>query len=1226
MRRTTLVVLVALLLLPLCLFAAASSGMTTQVLSASLSRTDLTVRLDDAAFYAHVNQLEAGERAMDGNGTLLAIAGHGNPSAEVTHYELGDIVQSMTSLSPLDIATSPRDLVILGEPAVLHDLRIVPVNYRALMQDADGAIRTVRRVDIAVTTLGGQGINEIDDPRSFSQAFEPIYRAQISNLDEIYPERSLAEPGRYMVIGTTRRLEAANDLGASNVWRNWTDLKRRKGYDLQIVSLRMIHAAVGDSTQTGIRQYLMNAYNDQSQRDLEYVMILGDVGEIASYTRNNPEYSGETSVGDNLYFTLAGGDLLPDVLHGRVSGSSSSEYVAYFAKVLRYETQPQVADPSWFHKAISVAGNFADGGGNPVTPVWNGGWARERLMRDGCITQCDTFFWHGPSDPPPGNYEQWIVDAVNSGTSLVMYRGWAGSQGWQYPVFTNSGADNLACGNKNPAFFAIVCGSGNFAFANGQCLGEKLTTGLGTASESNGAIVYEGASDLHTNTKHNNAMLSGMLEAALSEGIRSGGALQMAGKLEAWRQFPLERVGSAGPESAWAFYYVLHVMNLLGDPETQLYLCDPGTFTINAPASVTVGQSLVPITVTSGGSPVANAVVTLREQGTGTVINTTRTDNAGQAYVPASFTAAGTAQLTVWKSTYIMRWQDIPILNEAYDPKIAAVNWTTPPNPGQSASFTLGMQNMGTDPTTLNVTITSLDPRVTVTTGSGTVPPMSAGGTATSSAFTVTLGSELFDGEHPRLAVQLVDGSNSVNREMLVNVAAPDPMVISLRVADGNNGLLEAGDGDVPIYITAQNVGGQDAANLQVTLDSFDNAISFSNATASWSTLNRGQSAESNTAFTARLANGVTPGRQVWLHMVFSQNGAVIARKGFLFPTGVVTTSAPTGPDAYGYYAYENIDAGYAATPTYAWLELDPAHGGSGATAHDVRDDTHFGMALPVPFTFYGQSFDSVWVCSNGWLSFARAALPEFRNWEIPSPIGPGALVAAFWDDLVGKRMSPAADTLFTIWTRHDAAQNRFIVEWRCFNRRGLSNSPGVPNTAYCNFEIILEYAQSGNGSVLVQYETAANIDTKENYATIGIEDLHHERGLNLTYANMWAASVDTNLTSRAIRFTTQAPDNFSPVDPEPQSSLPKQFGLYEPSPNPFNPTTELRFDLAAAGTVTLKVYDMLGREVATLVDGFAVAGSYRANFSGHDLASGLYFARLTSGANTQVRKLMLVK
>ena len=78
--------------------------------------------------------------------------------------------------------------------------------------------------------------------------------------------------------------------------------------------------------------------------------------------------------------------------------------------------------------------------------------------------------------------------------------------------------------------------------------------------------------------------------------------------------------------------------------------------------------------------------------------------------------------------------------------------------------------------------------------------------------------------------------------------------------------------------------------------------------------------------------------------------------------------------------------------------------------------------------------------------------------------------------------------------------------------------------------------------------------------------------------------------------------------------------------PNPFNPTTKLRFDLPRAARVSLQVFDMQGRKVATLIDGFRPSGRHTITFDGSTLPSGLYFARIQSAANTQTQKLILLK
>lgn len=83
-------------------------------------------------------------------------------------------------------------------------------------------------------------------------------------------------------------------------------------------------------------------------------------------------------------------------------------------------------------------------------------------------------------------------------------------------------------------------------------------------------------------------------------------------------------------------------------------------------------------------------------------------------------------------------------------------------------------------------------------------------------------------------------------------------------------------------------------------------------------------------------------------------------------------------------------------------------------------------------------------------------------------------------------------------------------------------------------------------------------------------------------------------------------------VDDQPPASLPATFRLQQNYPNPFNPSTSIAFDLPVASRVILKVYDMNGREIAALVQQQQLsAGNHRVNFSGRDLASGVYFYRL---------------
>jgi hypothetical protein len=90
--------------------------------------------------------------------------------------------------------------------------------------------------------------------------------------------------------------------------------------------------------------------------------------------------------------------------------------------------------------------------------------------------------------------------------------------------------------------------------------------------------------------------------------------------------------------------------------------------------------------------------------------------------------------------------------------------------------------------------------------------------------------------------------------------------------------------------------------------------------------------------------------------------------------------------------------------------------------------------------------------------------------------------------------------------------------------------------------------------------------------------------------------------------------------------STPSQFALLGNFPNPFNPTTTIRFSLAAAGYVTLTVYDLQGREVAALMDGYRTAGAQEVAFDATALPSGVYAYRLTSSGQTAIAKMVLMK
>jgi hypothetical protein len=134
---------------------------------------------------------------------------------------------------------------------------------------------------------------------------------------------------------------------------------------------------------------------------------------------------------------------------------------------------------------------------------------------------------------------------------------------------------------------------------------------------------------------------------------------------------------------------------------------------------------------------------------------------------------------------------------------------------------------------------------------------------------------------------------------------------------------------------------------------------------------------------------------------------------------------------------------------------------------------------------------------------------------------------------------------------------------------------------------------------------TGENGNTYEFYST------------SVDYVGNAETQKDEADTKTKVEFSTSV---------EPTGGIPKQYMLDQNYPNPFNPSTTIQFGLPEAGNVSLEVFDMTGRRVASLVNERKSAGWHNVTFDASNLASGMYIYRIQSGEFIQTRKLILVK
>lgn len=136
--------------------------------------------------------------------------------------------------------------------------------------------------------------------------------------------------------------------------------------------------------------------------------------------------------------------------------------------------------------------------------------------------------------------------------------------------------------------------------------------------------------------------------------------------------------------------------------------------------------------------------------------------------------------------------------------------------------------------------------------------------------------------------------------------------------------------------------------------------------------------------------------------------------------------------------------------------------------------------------------------------------------------------------------------------------------------------------------------------------------------------------GVNLkaqaTLAFGWTAEFESQFNKARADFPNVVYDDIAVEDNAPAEVV-TSYELSQNYPNPFNPSTVINYQIVKGSKVSLKVFDVLGNEVATLVDEFKPAGAYSAHFNaGQNIAAGIYFYRLTAGSFTQTKKMIFLK
>lgn len=355
--------------------------------------------------------------------------------------------------------------------------------------------------------------------------------------------------------------------------------------------------------------------------------------------------------------------------------------------------------------------------------------------------------------------------------------------------------------------------------------------------------------------------------------------------------------------------------------------------------------------------------------------------------------------------------------------------------------------------------------------------------------------------------------------------------------------------------------------------------------------------------------------------------------------------------DAFGYGWRENATN---SKVNFKWVEIEDR---GTVIAQDTGNDLNLGpFALGFSFTFYGNSFDSIRITTNGWLSFSSEKT-DFKNRALPNDSGVFNLIAPFWDDLkldTGSKIiyfSNPDSTILTyskIW-RHPTGgpytfqviltkTGQIIFQYKTLPDTSYSASIGIQNQ---DGSIGLEV---GYNQDILQDSLAIQINAgwMEISARSGIVNGGQNKLLNLKLRRDFLSKgmyqgdlVFKNWDENQVSPNSTIPvtlliDSVTSVRERPASAA-VTFNLSQNYPNPFNQNTVIQYSLPKSSKVELAVYNLLGQKVRSLINQSQTAG-YKIVFwdgkndKGEEVASGVYFYKLEYGDYRQTKKMLLLK
>jgi len=1025
---------------------------------------------------------------------LIAIPFDSDPGIRITSETYSDVdnvtlagaeaedIEALTPPGNMNLNRTP-DVVRAEVAGEMRDLRLYSITFSPVQYyPQEKRLRVLTQLSLEVNHLGSQ-ITKYPD--RISEAFLPIYRAVLDNpavFDPILPTR-----GAYWIIYPD---SFASDIQPLAAW------KKAKGFSVETIA----KSQLGSNTYLAIKSYLLSRF-DTCLVKPDYVVIVADVTMPNSYGITSRPYSNPNGDGDsdNYYSFLHGNDYFPELLIGRISIDNSNDLSAYMNKLFTYERTPYMGETGWYHRATVVAGSD---GYSFLSPRLTKLWCRE-IMMDSGYTRVDTFFTDWSGIPP-----EEISASINNGVSFVNYRGYGYADEWIPPEYSSTDIQQLTNGPRFPVMTSIVCATGDFNDAIDVCFGETWIR-----ANNKGGAGFIGNTNHYAHTRWTNAIDVGIYWGWFAEGALTLAQGELMGKMNLYNAFPDDRAMNGQVDLYFNTY------NDLGDPELNCWTGIPQAMSVIHEDSVSLGQNHLLVHVESpDGSPIEGATVCCLK--TSEVFVTGFTGSDGNFDFALQPQTEGRMNVTVTSRGHIpyegsVYYYASPVvvsyLSHVVDDDSSGESSGDSDgicNPSETIELSLALQNYGQSQTAHDVscTIASDSPFIEIVRSSASFGDIAPGGFSLSGQpYLLRASPDAPDGAQATITLSITDYEGHLwTGAFVLSIDAAMMIVDSVFVDDspGNN-RIDPGE-TVELVVTARNAGSKALLGAMARLRSADPQVTITDSSAVFDNCQPGASFNNNAdRFVVTVNPWTYVGHVINFELEFEGLGPQIATAAFNQQVGQVASDDPIGPDAYGYYCFDNTDTSYSNRPTFSWVDINTLW-----PYVSLGDDDIATIDLPFTVRYYGQDFDQVSICDNGYVTMGETWYASFYNTPIPAPQDAKAMIAPFWDDF--------EQVPLRVYYFHDSVNGWFVIGWR----NAMTRDYHLAQT----FEIlILDEAVwptvTGDNDIIFQY----NLVQSPFYNSTGICSPDRRIGLEYVFDGTYPPGAPEIISGRAIKFTTGA-------------------------------------------------------------------------------------------------------